>query len=142
MSKIQLSELFKSLNDKTKLQEIGSSVVREAIKRSILANAGLEIADVQLNIKKGELVPLGLRNDPEIKMDSNFIATSDHCKAWCKVEDYCKCWGKCTDDMFLEPGFFVRTELDQPLNEEFVKNIIGKRFSDKEIATLKTLKII
>lgn len=142
MSDVNISKLLKELKNKSRLHEIGSAVVRNSVKRAILNKVGIEVADVQLVIKKGEVVPLALRNDPNIKMNPQFIAASDHCKAWCKVEDYCKCWGKCTDESYLEPGFYVRNELDQPLSQELVQNVLGTRFTSEEMDLLKELKII
>lgn len=135
-----VQEAMKTLKDRGAVEDVGRGVMKEAIKRAMMDQAGVFIPDFVININKGELVPEALRNDPNIKFDSQFSAMESHCKAWCKVEDYCKCWGKCTDSA-IKPALFERTSpADMAITnfEALAKSIL----TDSEIAELKRLKIL
>jgi hypothetical protein len=139
-----ISKYLRILEDERRLKEIGKDVVRDSIRRAMMEKIGVRDDDVALVLKKGDRVPVSMRNEPEIVIDRRGNAAADWCKAWCKGGDWGgNCWGKCTEAVLpWEGGFHAKTKLAAPTQQQLISLLIEENFSAEEIKVLKKYKFI
>lgn len=139
-----LAIAIRTLQDKRKLEQIGSKVVKDSIRRSVLERLDVRDDDVMLVLKKGDLVPASLREESEMKLDSKGLAAADWCKSWCKGGDWGgKCWGKCKGDTLpMEAGFYAKTDFAKLSQGRVIALLVEQKFTPAEIEVLKKNAII
>jgi len=123
-------ELNKVLNDKTKLENIGSEIIKLAIKHATEEKLGIKPENPmsRIEVKKGDIVPENLKSKIETDIDGR--SSKDWEKTWINLGPWERVWHK--------DGSNEENILDSDSIREISKNL----FDDKEIKVLNDLNIL